>query len=300
MRRIKKFIQSPKTTVVIFGLAVVLLLFSSIGGSRAALTYFSETYASRVQMYSIGVTLMEKNDGKKEAEAIAFRDYDNAASDGTWDEGRGMLLDGLLGNEADEEPQAPIVGKRYNEELSVHNSGDIDQYVRVSIYKYWGRDPEEKGQKPIKDRTLDPGLIDLNLVNLMNTDAGTSGGVWLVDGEASTRERTVLYYSKVLRAGDTTEPFTDTLMIREMAAKRVTQEVTEEVIEEETTDDGQIITSKGKKVKTVKTTYDYDGVKFFVEAKVDAVQDHNAVDAIWSAWGRRVTVDDDKKTLSLD
>ena len=43
---------------------------------------------------------------------------------------------------------------------------------------------------------------------------------------------------------------------------------------------------------TITTTFDYDGVKFCVEARVDAVQDHNAEDAIWSAWGRRVQVKD--------
>ena len=60
MKRLKRFLKSPKATVITFALAVVLLLLSSIGGTRAALTYFSETYASRVQMSNIGVTLMEK------------------------------------------------------------------------------------------------------------------------------------------------------------------------------------------------------------------------------------------------
>ena len=45
-------------------------------------------------------------------------------------------------------------------------------------------------------------------------------------------------------------------------------------------------------------SYDYDGAQFCIEAKVDAVQEHNAEDAVWSAWGKRVTVDNG--TLSLD
>ena len=41
----------------------------------------------------------------------------------------------------------------------------------------------------------------------------------------------------------------------------------------------------------ITTTYDYNGVQFRVKAKVDAVQDHNGEDAIWSAWGRKVSID---------
>ena len=44
--------------------------------------------------------------------------------------------------------------------------------------------------------------------------------------------------------------------------------------------------------KTV-TTFNYDGVKFNLEAEVDAVQTHNARDAIKSAWGVDVNVGDD-------
>lgn len=256
--------------MITFGAAVALLLFSSIGGTRAALTYFSETYASRVQMYNIGVTLMEKSDKDEKAKAVSKRDYSDA-SDGTWIENTGMLLEGMLDAGETLKP-----GKVYNEELSVQNTGDIDQYVRVSLYKYWVDGEIKAGEEPEKIRNLDPGLIELNLVN-----TGDQGGNWLVDNEASTRERTVLYYSKLLPAGETTVPFTDTLKINGIIASKVTQEVTGE---------------KGH--RTIKTTYDYDGVRFCIEAKVDAVQNHNAQDAVYSAWGRRVTVENE--TLSLN
>ena len=35
----------------------------------------------------------------------------------------------------------------------------------------------------------------------------------------------------------------------------------------------------------ITTTYRYDDVEFHLEAEVDAVQTHNAQDAIMSAWG---------------
>lgn len=273
MKRFNRFVKSPKTTVVAFGMAVALLLFSSIGGTRAALTYFSETYASRVQMSNIGVTLQEKGQHDEDFEAVSKRDY-NDASNGTWSENTGALLEGMLAKGEDLK-----LGKKYKEELRVQNTGDINQYVRVSIYKYWVDGKVEKGQEPVKFPNLDPSLIELNLVNIAGQEGGS--GRWLLDEEASTKERTVLYYSEVLEAEEPTDPFTDTVKINDNIASKVTQTVTKK--------DGYT---------TIKTTYDYDGVGFCVEAKVDAVQDHNAEDAIWSAWGRRVTVENE--TLSLD
>lgn len=272
MKRMKNFFKSPKIIGITFGLAVILLLFSSIGGTRAALTYFSETYASRVQMYNIGVTLLEKSHNDKELKPISKRDYSDA-SNGTWSENTGALLNGML---ADKEKLE--IGRKYNEELRVQNTGDIKQYVRVNIYKYWVEGKAEVGKEPVKKPELDPGLIELNLVNIEGQDGS---GKWLLDEEASTKERTVLYYSEVLDVEEISDPFTDTVRINDNIATKVTQ-----------------TTTKKNGYTTIKTTYDYDGIGFCVEAKVDAVQDHNAEDAIRSAWGRSVTVENE--TLSLN
>ena len=40
-----------------------------------------------------------------------------------------------------------------------------------------------------------------------------------------------------------------------------------------------------RKGNVITTTYKYDGVEFHVDVEVDAVQTHNAQDAIKSAWG---------------
>ena len=247
MEKMKKSMASPKVTAAAFALAVVLLMFSSVGGARAALTYYSENYATRVQMYNIGVSLLEN--GKK----VSWRDY-GRNSDGSWEQNTGVLLEDML-----EEGETIKIGKKYDERLSVANSGTIGQYVRVSIYKYW---LDEKGRKL---QGLSPDLIRLDL-----TDTGSG---WLVDQEASTPERTVLYYSKVLDADETSPVFADGLTIDDMVASKVTQEE-----------------KKEGAYTTVTTVYDYDGVQFCLEARVDAVQEHNAADAIWSAWGRRVSV----------
>ena len=57
-----KKLLPPAATAVMFVAAMALLLFGSVEGTRAALTYYSETYASRVQMYDIGVSLLENGE----------------------------------------------------------------------------------------------------------------------------------------------------------------------------------------------------------------------------------------------
>ncbi len=254
MKKCRAFFTSPKGSLTLFGLAALLLLFSSVGGARAALTYYSETYSSRVQMYNIGVTLMENG------ENVSWRDY-SSASDGSWNEKTGELLLGMLPEGEEIKP-----GKKYAEELCVKNSGTIHQYVRVGIYKYW---LDKDGNKLT---ALSPDLIRLNLVNT-DTD-------WLIDTQASTPERTVLYYRNLLKSGETTPLFADSLTVDGMVATKVTQT--------KTTENGYT---------TITTSYDYDGVRFCVEAKVDAVQEHNAADAAWSAWGRRVSVNNGALSL---
>nr|WP_300834432.1 hypothetical protein [uncultured Acetatifactor sp.] len=239
MKKLKKMIASPVTTIAAFAVAAGLLLFSSIGGARAALTYFSDDYAANIQLHEIGVTLVENG----------------AAVEGE-------LLKGLLA-----EGEELKLGTAYQEQLNVYNSGVINEYVRVSIHKYW---VDSEGEKI---RTLSPELIGLNLVNL--------GTDWLIDQEASTRERTVLYYNKLLASQSETPLFADKLTIDGSIADRV----------------GETRETSGG-YTTITVTYEYDGARFCIEAKVDGVQEHNAQDAIWSAWGRRVTIDNGVLSLN--
>lgn len=241
--RIRRFLTSPTGTLGTFALAAALLLGSSVGGARAALTYYSETYTSRVQMYDIGVTLLEN---EKE---VSWRNYDSGRDNGSWIEETGVLLQNMV-----PEGEQFRIGAWYPEVLQVRNSGTINQYVRVNVYRYW----LDKDGKRMQE--LEPGLIDLDLC----TDNG-----WIIDEKSSTEERTILYYRNVLNSGEISPAFADRLKVDQSVTAKVTQR------------------QEGNKIIT---TYDYDGVQFCLEAAVDAVQEHNAEDAIWSAWGRRVTV----------
>lgn len=254
-KKLNKKLASPVVTIALFAAAAAMLLGSTVGGARAALTYYSESYTSRVQMYNIGVSLLENG------ERMAWRDY-GEKSDGTWDEAKGYLFSGML-----QDGEKFRMGQAYPERLTVKNSGSIEEYVRVYIYKYWENEDGTKNQE------LTPDMIGLNLVNL--------GTDWIIDEEASTEERTVLYYRHILGVGEESSPFTDVLTVDGVLTAKVDQ-----------------IEEINGKYKTIKTIYKYDGVRFGVEIEADAVQTHNPEDAIWSAWGRRVNIAEDG-TLSL-
>ena len=226
MKKISKFISSPKGTVAVFGAAVVLLLLSTIGGARAALVNYSENHTTEIETQTIDVSLIEQIGEKEEVSNPA------------------VLLNGLV-----EEGEKVKAGVLYPEKLSVKNTGEIDQYVRVTIYKYWVK-KGSGGETKVKN--VYPGYIELNLAD-----------GWEADPKASTQERTVIYYKGILKNGDEVE-FADGLKIDPAVAKIVTKN-----------DQGKV-------------TYDYEGLEFRVDVNVDAVQTHHAADAILSTWGCKV------------
>ena len=190
---------------------------------------------------------------------ISSRDY--SGSNDEWNETQGALLTDML---AESEGELEL-GRAYTEELSVLNSGNIDTYVRVRIRKSW---LDADGDKV---STLSPDLIILNM-----TDNG-----WIVDEDASTEEQLVLYWPEILEAGETTAALSDTICIDSAIASNVTE-----------------TTSMVDGLTTITTVFNYDGVRFHIEAEADAIQTHNAQDAIRSAWGVDVEIAEDG-TLSL-
>ena len=249
MKRKKKR-SFPKVTVLLLAASAVLLVGSGVGSARAALTYYSENYSVQMNMQSIGVSLVEND------QVVSSRDYADADKwEGTTE---GSLLSNLLGEDEKFTP-----GKKYDEAISVTNSGNIDTFVRVIITKSW---QDANGGK---NTSLDPQLIELNYL----TDNG-----WVVAEDQSTTERTVLYYTKALPVGESTPALSDTIRINESIASEVNRTV---------------------KDNTITYTYKYDGYTFHLDAEVDAVQTHNAKDAIKSAWGVDVNVTEDETGLSL-
>ena len=244
----KKVFRSPIFSAALLLLAVFLLAFGSVGGTRAALNIESDIYDSQIRLGNISVALLENE---------KF-----IASDGQ----RGDILTSLVG-----EGESFQIGRSYDTVLQVQNSapsieqGGIAQMVRVSVYKYWvnhnGRRLENdwidgEGKKKV---FLDPDLIDLHFV---------TGNGWVIDDEVSvgSKERSVLYYQNILNPGETSTPFADKLTVKSDVLKYVKETITE---------DGS---------KTV-YNYAYNGIGFVVEVQVDAVQTHNGDAARISAWG---------------
>jgi len=220
--------RSSVFTGALLVLAIAALLFGGIGSARAALTP-SEEYVADIGTQNVALVLNEQT-GKEKAKVV---------------EGKDALLTSLV-----PKGESFKVGKVYDEKLTVTNTGTIDQYVRVSVYKYWKKDGAT-----LKETKLTPGLIKLE-----------TGDGWVEDKSASTPERTVLYYTKKLEAGKTSDPFITGISLDKSIANMVKQDGP---------DANGVIT----------TTFKYDGVEFGIEASVDGVQDHNAADAAKSAWG---------------
>lgn len=253
MSRFTKAISAPKVNIALFVIAALLLIVAGVGGTRAALTYFSDSYVARLSVSDIGVTLLENG------QEVAYRNY---AGNDQWNETPGTDHVGeLLGNTV---PAGETfkVGKNYTEEIAVKNTGTIGQYVRVSVLKYWEKPDGNGGYE--KARYVSPSLIELT--SAKNSD-------WVIDETSSTTERTVYYYTKPLAQNETSSALSSVLSVSPKILSKVTETKKEE-----------------GGYTTITTTYDYNGMRFCLEAEVDAVQEHNAKTAIRSAWGKNVTI----------
>ena len=120
MKKRRKASHNRKVTYLLFALAAVLLLGSAVGSTRAALTYYSENYIAEFALGQIGVSLLEKSGADAEPLEISRRVY----VDNDWSESQGELLQKMV-----PEGEKLILNKRYKEELSVENSGVIDEYA---------------------------------------------------------------------------------------------------------------------------------------------------------------------------
>ena len=252
--KLKTLLRSPLLTVLLFVLAAGLLAAGAIGGIRAARLLEAPSYRADVRTRDIGVTLIENGS------PVGWRDYIGERADGSWNENHGTLLVHMLDDDG-----TPKLGKRYEETLCVKNSGNIDDFVRVILYRWWS---DEDGTKR---QDLDPSLIRITPL--------TENG-WVLDERVSTPERIVLYYTRSLAPGETSTPFLDGLILDPSIGTLVAHS-----------------SERSAAGETVYTTYLYDGAVFHLEAEVDAVQTHNGEDAIRSAWGVDVTVSGD--TLAL-
>ena len=202
-------------TGLLFAMAVILLLVATVGGAQAALTARSNNYYSALSLKSIDVDLVKTGTG----------------------------LEGEFAQ----------IGKDYLYEISAKNTGEIPQYVRAVVYRYW---KSEEGK--ILDTSVDPGMI---VTGFENNAAGYNNSNWYLDEDSSTEERQIYYYKTALSVGGTTEALFDGVRIDPTITKTVK------------------IGSDGR------YSYVYNGLQAVVDVEIDAIQTHHAQDAMHSAWG---------------
>ena len=258
----KKILRSPVITGLLFLLAAVLLFAGTVGGTQAALSVKSKNYYSAFNLEHIGVTLYEN--GK----AIAYRNYGSKAASGFTEKQDGNLVLNNLGDDKEVK-----IGKQYPCAITTQNTGTIDQYVRVTIRKYWVKDVSDPGgkgwfkfnkntQTKITDDIFDPDYI---VLSYKGDEYNTAN--WYRDDIAPfSKECDVYYYKGVVSPKGTTAPLFDSLSISNEISKYKMANVST---------DGN----------TTIYTYAFDGYGFVIEAEVDAVQTHHAWTAMTSAWG---------------
>lgn len=227
----EKLLSLKNKPVILLAMAAVLMLLSTVGVTQASKLYDM----SDKEAYKTGMKANEI--------VVDLQENGVLVNDG-------KLLTAL------QENGTFVVGKSYDEVLKVVNNGSMDAYVRVTIKKSW---TDEKGDEY---RSLSPEHIELEVLEANG---------WTIDSTASTAERTVLYYTVPLKAGEGTPEFTKTIRL----------------------DNAFETTLEQKGAEVFEYTHPFDGYTFNVEVDVDAVQTNHAGEAIKSAWGIDVVVSED-------
>ena len=248
-----KILRSPATSVVLFVLAALLLVGGGVGMAQSAPRIESQDWRGEVVLTDIHTAITEYSKSVTENNQVTGEETHFIVREGDDD----LLNESKSHFLADNGDDAIKIGKTYPYQLAVRNvaltgedKNPIDQYVRVTVQKYWTNENDQG----VKHCDLDPSLI--------NIEFDESNG-WKIDSAASPPERTVLYYEGtsqdggILTPGADSTPFTKSITIS-----------------------GKTVTAMSDGV------YDYEGLKFRIKATVDAVQTHNAEDAMTSAWGR--------------
>jgi len=165
-------------------------------------------------------------------------------------------------------------GRTYKEEISAANGENIDQYVRLTIRKYWV-DPEGK-----KATYMDPALIRLDYKDENKNVKAYNTGAWQINPKEHTPESDTYYLTKMLpgvKGSDKLNP--SALLFNQLTIDDSIMDKEHMNREESSVKDGN------KTITTYTYTYDYDNYTFYIEANVQAIQTHNVNDAIDSLWG---------------
>lgn len=274
--KIRNTILSKRTLAL---LAVTALLFCGGGfaGTKAALTYFSNDYTAGFELDHLQVHLIEnENDvccGENDIYTVHRTNGDDPKKNKKY---RGNLVE-YLGYENKDvhdgdtpaykvgTPGKVDPGRTYKEELSARNGNNVDEYVRIIVRKYWVNKEKKKST------VMDPALIKLTY-----NGSAYNNSAWAVNPKEHTVESDTYYLKNKLGAGADSALLFNELTIDKSVADLGNKKTT--TTKESRGPDNQEVT-------VITYSYDYDDFTFYIEADVQAIQTHNATDAVKSLWG---------------
>ena len=253
--------KRSKILTLIPVIIAVLLMFAGAAGTLAVtasgLPFQSDDYEATFYMNHLQIHLLENS-----RDVCGGQNTLNGETKVTG----GLLTD--LGYQ-DEVLGTADPGRYYSEVIAARNGQDVPVYLRMTVRKYWV-DVNEDGTAGDKSPVLSPKLIRL----AFGSEAYNSE-YWFLNEEESTSETAVYYYRTELAASSDTEPLFNSLVIDSKIMDKYTDTVTTEPDPE-----------NPNLTVTIHTyTYKYDGCAFVIKCDVQAIQTHNAEDAIHSQWG---------------
>ena len=280
-----------KRTLALLAATALLFGSGSYAGTKAALTYFSEDYRAAFELDHLQVHLLEngrdvcKVDGNRQNSWGTVHRSDDATAKARQEKYRGNLVQ-YLGYTFDPanalhrtditaykavaqkiaEPGKVDPGRKYKEEIAAENGSNINEYVRLTVRKYW---VDSKGNK---NTSMDPELIKLTYGS-----KAYNSGAWQRNDAEHTAESDTFYLTNMLKGNATSPLLFDTLQIDTKVYQLGNKQTTTTRKAPENPGEGE--------VQVITYKYDYDDFTFYIEADVQAIQTHNVNDAIGSLWG---------------
>ncbi len=200
----KRIIKNPLTILV---LGLIIVAGSSVGATRAAMSYSDAVEEVSFETEELNVDLQEERNGGYVSVAMSRSDSNQQNMVGK------LELKALYEQITEKKPLE--VNHNYEEHVQIENTGAYDEYVRVLVRKSWIKNDGSK------DTRLDPSVITLK-----TTDD------WFIDKNESTTEGTVYYCRKPVTVGEEVQ-FLDAISFE--------REILDGVTKTDVSDDGTIV-----------------------------------------------------------
>ncbi len=268
--------KMSKRSLVLLVVAALFLSAGTFAAAKTVLDIQSEYYRAQFYLNHLQVHLIEN--GKDVCERAGHKNDLDSGSKVTGELATTLGYDHKNGKS--EKLGSIEPGKHYKEEIAAQNGSDIDEFVRLTVRKYWMEPQKDADGNVVKDENNDPVLVKSSKLKpsrihlFYKGKEGYNSNAWALNKKEQTAESNTYYYKSDLDPDDTSALLFDKVSIdKEIIDLGKVNETTETY-------------SDGNKTKTVyKYEYQYDDCVFFIEADVQAIQTHNINDAIKSQWG---------------